>query len=226
MSTKPNAERVWDPATYDASRRRTVPDFDMFYGTVATLVALTKAEAPRLLDLGAGTGLLTQAIAARVVAPTVTLLDRDSEMLDTASRRLQGVSLTRHVAHLEDPLPSGPFDAVVSALSIHHLEDAEKRDLYVRAFESLEPGGLFVNADQVAGPTEWHTQLYRQMHERIARAQGVDDVEWQAAVERMRIDRYATVEDQLQWLRDAGFQRTDCLFRRFGFAVFGGWKPA
>jgi cyclopropane fatty-acyl-phospholipid synthase-like methyltransferase len=43
------------------------------------------------------------------------------------------------------------FDAIVSALAIHHLEDAEKRSLFARIHERLRPGGVFVNAEQVVG---------------------------------------------------------------------------
>ena len=48
---------------------------------------------------------------------------------------------------------------------------------------------------------------------------GRDDEEWAAAIERMRHDRKATVEQQLGWLRQAGFADADCLFKDHSFAV-------
>ena len=126
---------------------------------------------------------------------------------------------------MQDPLPPGPFDAVVSALSIHHLQDSEKRDLFTRTFAVLAPGGVFVNADQVAGPSRWHDRVYREMHKTLAQSLGSDDAEWSGAEERMRVDIYATVEAQLRWLADAGYERGDCFFKRFGFAVFAAWRP-
>ena len=216
---------VWDAKTYDAARRRLVPDFDAFYGTAALVVARSAPESPRILDLGAGTGMLSQAVADRVTAPRLTLHDASASMLDVARVRLAGHHPQFHTASLQDALPPGPFDAVVSALSIHHLEDSEKRDLFGKALAVLAPGGVFVNADQVAGPSRWHDRVYREMHETQARSLGSDDAEWSGAAERMRVDIYATVDAQLRWLAEAGYERGDCFFKSFGFAVFAAWRP-
>jgi tRNA (cmo5U34)-methyltransferase len=140
-------------------------------------------------------------------------------MLDRARAVLGEDRTTYLVADLADPLPAGPWDAVVSALAIHHLEDAGKRDLVARVHAALRPGGVFVNAEQVLGPTPRLDALYMEWHEARARAAGSDDAEWASAVERMRHDRSATVEDQLTWLRDAGFAAVDCVFKDHRFAV-------
>jgi tRNA (cmo5U34)-methyltransferase len=141
-------------------------------------------------------------------------------MLAVARQRLGDVPTL--VADLTDELPAGPFDAVVSALAIHHLDDAAKRDLFRRIRAVLRPGGTFVNAEQVAGPTPWHQAQYEAAHERDARALGTDDAEWEAALGRMAHDRCSSVEDQVAWLRDAGFDRVDVAFKRYRFAVYHG----
>ena len=53
------------------------------------------------------------------------------------------------MAELTDPLPAGPFDLVVSALAIHHLEGPDKADLFARIAGVLRPGGRFVLGDLV-----------------------------------------------------------------------------
>src|SRR5919201_623370 len=53
------------------------------------------------------------------------------------------------VGRLEDPLPDGPFDLVVSSLAVHHLDAAGKADLFRRIAAVLAPGGRFVLADVV-----------------------------------------------------------------------------
>ena len=61
---------IWDASIYDAPRRRLVPDFDRFYGTAAELVADLGRHGCDVLDLGAGTGLLSEAILrARAGSP-------------------------------------------------------------------------------------------------------------------------------------------------------------
>ena len=215
---------VWDAATYDEPRRRLVPCFDDFYGVVGELVVRSCPAAARVLDLGAGTGILSATIADRLPAARFHLFDGSESMLAQAQRRLAGREALFTVALLTDPLPAGPFDAIVSSLAIHHLHDEEKRDLYERALERLAPGGLFLNADQIAAPTPELDALYRALHLDRARELGSDEAEVAAAVERMRVDRNALLPEQLEWLHSAGFQHVDCFWRWHGFAVFGGGK--
>jgi tRNA (cmo5U34)-methyltransferase len=85
--------------------------------------------------------------------------------------------------------------------------------------EALAPGGVFVNAEQVAGPTAFLDARYADWHRDSSKALGASDDEWEAAEGRMRFDRCATVGNQLRWLREAGFADADCLFKDHRFAV-------
>ena len=119
----------------------------------------------------------------------------------------------------------GPYDAVVSALSIHHLEDPAKRALFRRAFLALRPGGLFVNADQVAGPTLARDAHYRALWLRAVRRAGVGEEDLAAARERMTHDRHAPLAAQMGWLAEAGFVEVDCAYKQWSFAVYSGTRP-
>ena len=217
---------VWDAATYDEPRRRLVPCFDEFYGCVAEMVARSCPAAAQVLDLGAGTGILSGTLAERLPAARFTLLDVSDAMLAVARHRLADRQAEFTVRLLTDELPAGPFDAVVSSLAIHHLSDDEKAELFRRAAAVLVPGGLLLNADQIAAPVADLDGLYRELHLDRARMLGSDEAELAAAVERMCVDRNSTLAGQLQWLTAAGLQRVDCFWRWYGFAVFGGWNPA
>ena len=81
---------IWNASTYDTERRRLIHCFDEFYGTVGELIARFCPKSPRILDLGAGTGILSAAIAGRVPAAQLQLLDASSEMLQRAAERLVG----------------------------------------------------------------------------------------------------------------------------------------
>jgi tRNA (cmo5U34)-methyltransferase len=205
--------------SYDAARRRLIPPFDSFYGTAVDALQFCRTPPSRILDLGAGTGLLSRCLRAAYPEAEITLLDGAGLMLDKA-RDLLGEEKFRYLqADLNAPLPEGPWDAVASALAIHHLDDPEKGRLFGRIRNVLRPGGVFVNAEQVAGPAPVFTEMYADWHERQARAAGSDDEEWSGAVERMAFDQCASVEDQLCWLRAAGFSHADCVFKDHRFAV-------
>jgi tRNA (cmo5U34)-methyltransferase len=129
-----------------------------------------------------------------------------------------------HVADMTAPLPEGPYDAVVSALAIHHLSDRDKRDLFARVHGALAAGGAFVNAEQVAGPSESMERAYRSIWERDCRAAGASEADLAGARQRMRHDRCAGLEAQLRWLREAGFATADCVFKSWRFAVIAAFK--
>ena len=216
---------IWDAQTYDAERRRLVPCFDLFYGTAVELAARTVPPSPRILDLGAGTGLLSALVAQRVRPQQLYLLDASSEMLARAQSRLAAWHPVAKVQSLMAPLPEGPFDTVISALAIHHLQDDEKRDLFSRVRDVLPPGGVFINAEQILGPTPKHQRLYEETHWEAARALGSSPEEIARANQRMEHDRCATLAKQLGWLEELHYERAGCFFQWFRFAVYAGWKP-
>ena len=147
---------VWNSATYDSERRRLIYCFDEFYGTAGELVARFCPDSPSILDLGAGTGILSAAIVERAPTAKLHLLDASSEMLLQAASSLGKWQPQITVQSLIEALPEGPFDAIVSALAIHHLNDAEKQDLYSRILAALAPGGAIqrMSHDQCADVSE------------------------------------------------------------------------
>jgi tRNA (cmo5U34)-methyltransferase len=211
---------------YHEQRRRIVPCFDQFYGTAVELLGLREGPVRRVLDLGAGTGLMSEAVLSRHPDAELVLIDGASEMLDQARDRLAGADATFVVADLREKLPEGPFDAVVSALAIHHLEHAENRDLLARIVPALRPGGVFVNAEHVAGATPWLERTYRRLWRASCTAAGADEDEIASAERRMQADRSADVATQLGWMRQAGLEDCDCFFKQLHFAVLAGWRPA
>ncbi len=128
MTTHPH--QFYDvPATYLAQMHTAIPVYDEFQAAIAE--ASVGLEVKRVLDLGAGTGETTLAILGRHPRAMITLLDKSPDMLAIAVERVPAdrvaAALTRGLA---DPLPVGPFDLVVSALAVHHLDDAGKRSFF------------------------------------------------------------------------------------------------
>jgi tRNA (cmo5U34)-methyltransferase len=178
----------------------------------------------RVLDLGAGTGLMSEHVLAAHPAASVVLLDGAGAMLAVAAQRIGDRAIELCEQDLRDELPAGPFDAAVSALAIHHLDDAAKRDLLTRVHERLRPGGAFVNLDQVAAPTAWLDRANHAAWRAQCLELGATAAELAAAAERMAFDRPARLDAQLRWMREAGFTDVDCLHKAGMLAVYAGWK--
>jgi len=213
-------------AVYDRARRQLVPCFDDFYGTAVESIPYGRDAAIRVLDLGAGTGLLSDMVARAFLRASISLVDLSPEMVGVARWRFAGEPsrfYVRVMDYTRELLP-GRYEAVVSALSIHHLDASEKRDLFRKVYSVLCDGGVFINADQVLGSTPEIEARYRAAWLRQVRERGVSEGDLAAALERMKEDKSSTLEEQKAWLEEASFEQVDCLYKSYSFAVYGGYK--
>ena len=122
------------------------------------LLAASRRPLRRILDLGAGDGLLTEAVLVGHPKTRAVLVDLSEAMLDAAKCRLRRygsrVTFLKHDlgrdGWINDARRTAPFDAVVSGFAIHHLPDSRKHRLYRQVFSLLAKGGIFVNIEHVA----------------------------------------------------------------------------
>ena len=173
----------FDASTYADEIRGDVPAYDVFQDS---LVGASGAGARRILELGTGTGETARRLLARHPDATLVGIDENEQMLAVARSELPAERAELRVGRIEEPLPEGPFDLVASALCVHHLDDAGKASLFARVGEALAPGGLFVLGDVVV------------------------PVDPSLAVTPLTpgYDRPSPLNDQLQWLSEAGFTPT------------------
>ena len=224
MSIKPLFDKA--AQSYDQARRQLVPCFDDFYGTVLDLIPFTTDSAIRVLDLGAGTGLLSALIAGTFPNAHLTLVDISQGMLDRARQRFVNDAERfqfRTLDLAEGPL-RGRYEAVVSALAIHHVSDEGKQRLFQGVHDVLCDGGVFINADQVLGTTPEIDEEYKAAWLRQVRERGVDEGDLTAALERMQEDEMSTLGLQVKYLEDIGFRMVDCWYKNYGFVVYAGRK--
>ena len=152
-------------------------------GAIRSAIPLTEAD--RLVDVGAGTGLLGLALVDDV--GQVVLLDPSAGMVEVATAKLAGGALpTVHAARhdlVADPPPAEPFDVAVSMLVLHHIADTRAALAAVRAL--LRPGGWIALADLDTEDGTFHTADAEGIHhlgfdrpalEAIAREVGFADV--------------------------------------------------
>jgi tRNA (cmo5U34)-methyltransferase len=213
-------------AGYDAQRKWIIPGFEEFYAA-AVMAATVPGRDPSILDIGAGTGLLSSMLLEVYPGATLTLMDLSDRMLDVARRRFEGLEGVRFIAadYRERDL-GGPFDIICSALSIHHLERHEKRELYRRIFAALGEGGIFVNADEVAGETDTIHRENLAAWDSFLLSGPLGEEEARAIMDRReKLDRMENLPVQLGWMREIGFEDTGAVYRNGCFVVFTGRKP-
>ncbi len=214
-------------ADYDQLRRILIPCFDDFYKTAVEIIPNNRSASLKILDLGAGTGLYSGMVQSVFPNAEFTLLDLAFEMLEKAQLRFSKMGKFPRILignYVEVDLGDS-YDLVISALSIHHLPDSDKQSLYQKIYNILNPGGMFVNADQVLGKTTDLEKLYRQHWLNSVLALGISHEDLKAAQKRMEYDCMTPLDVQLRWLEAAGFQNVDCWYKNFSFTVFGGYRP-
>jgi trans-aconitate methyltransferase len=119
----------FDPATYLDEIRADIPRFDELQETTVEAIPFAPQ---RVLELGIGTGETTRRLLARFPEARVTGLDSSADM----AFRVRELGIDVRLARIEDPLPDGPWDLVISVLTVHHLTDDRKRDLFRRVRET------------------------------------------------------------------------------------------
>lgn len=220
-----NSRAVFDAtaATYDRDRMKLIPGHETFY---AAALELIPTDAMYIVELGAGSGLFSAMLRAAFPEAHLTLIDFSENMLALARNRLgNDPHITFSLSdYTTEPLPANS-DAIVSALSIHHLEDDRKRALLQPIFDALHPGGLFINADHIAGPTPELEEVYQLRWLADIRAEGATEQQIADSLFRQQEDRRTPVAAQLAWLREAGFANVDCWYKHSSFAVMSGTRP-
>ena len=203
----------------------------------------------RILDLGCGTGSLSEAILEARPDCMLIGVDLDQSLLALAARRLSRFG--RRVSLICDDLrkdrwmqsAGGGFDAAVSATALHWLSAQNLALLYGRLASVLKRGGLLINADHVASDCPAIQMAWQEDKKRHLAAEDHGNCDtwpefWQAYAAALGADAstmgsnivgdWEGVEDgmPLAWhferLRESGFAAADCFWRCYGDAIYGG----
>jgi SAM-dependent methyltransferase len=207
---------LWSEAEHAQAylqNRKRIPRRDEGY---RALLEFLPDETNRVLDLGCGDGeVFGRVLDARPEA-TALAVDFSAEMLGVVRARFEDatdrVTIVEHNLDASLPESWGAFDAVVSGFAIHHVVDDRKRALYAEIFERLRPGGVFLNLEHVASATP-------ELHEAFLATLGTtledDDPS----------NQLAAVDEQLEWLRDIGYEQVDCHWKWRELALLAGVRP-
>lgn len=212
---------------YDDWMKKALPNYTDLFGTAIEVIPFDPTAQIDVLDLGAGTGLFSKHVLDKYPQANFVLYDVADKMLEMAQERFR-----RHqrqfkyvVADYRALQVSQEFDLVISSLSIHHLTDDEKIKLFHSVYQLLRKNGVFINIDQVRGETAYLRDLYwdhwltqvKRVEPSAARIQ--DSIS-----RRTAYDRDASLGDQLQWLKEAGFVNVDCVYKNYFVGVFFAGK--
>ena len=180
----------------------------------AVLIELLPHSIQRILDLGTGDGRLLSLVKRTQPQVHGIALDFSQTMLSAVRTRFATDPMVEVVEHnLDIPLPNlGSFDAVISSFAIHHLNHRRKFDLYAEILQALEPGGIFCNLEHVSSPSQTiHADFYRAIDRPLS--------------EEDPSHKCLSAEEQVNWLRQLGYEDADCFWKWREFSLLAGTRP-
>ncbi len=224
-------------ADFDTGIRQLIPRYDEMLEVITRCLPSTTC---RILELGCGTGELSLKMLKRFPKAKVIALDYSPRMLQFAQDKIKAAGYEQRWTGIEadfgewanNPEKFGlgsEFDAAVSSLAIHHLDDEMKFKLFQQVADSLCHGSCFWNADPVlpelpaiaevyeAAREEWATQQVTELTEILTKV-GISDPQGYSSP-----DQLATLDTHMQMLSIAGFETIAIPWKHYGLAVFGGW---
>lgn len=203
---------------------------------VVSLIPREADAAICVLDVGAGYGALSAQVLERFPQAQLVCQDFSEPMFAQARKRLAWASerITFTHSDLNDPgwshALAGPFDAVVSAIAIHNVRYPERiRAIYSEIFDVVAPGGCFLNYDLifVSGPAAAAAYDNAKGLESWIQGMDGDASRLHAAPTEPAAHETETItlEQQLCWLREGGFQDVECFWKEMRNAIIGGFRP-
>ncbi|MEG3899258.1 MULTISPECIES: class I SAM-dependent methyltransferase [unclassified Microcoleus] len=224
-------------ADFDTGIRRLLPKYDEMLDVLTACIASANH---RILELGCGTGELSLKVLQRYPSVEIIAVDYSPRMLDFARAKIESAGYAARWTGIEmdfgewanNPNLSSlgdKFDACISSLAIHHLEDEMKLKLFRRIRESLNAGGCFWNADPTLAESAAMKDIYQRREEDWALSQGETLAQIRANVGTSvsygysNPDRLATLSAHLEMLASSGFETVAVPWKYYGMAVFGGF---
>jgi tRNA (cmo5U34)-methyltransferase len=217
-----------------------VPERELQIETICDLIS--PHDGPfHLLELCCGEGLLAGALLERFPNCIVHGFDGSTEMLQQSQQRLarygERFAPRQFDLHAREWREAAwPSRAVVSSLAIHHLDAAEKQQLYADVYRMLDAGGVFVISDLIQPVHEtgagvaartWDEAVRQRALELDGNTSAFDyfrRTKWNFFEFPDEFDKPSPLFDHLKWLEQAGFASVDAYWLKAGHAIYGGRK--
>jgi tRNA (cmo5U34)-methyltransferase len=202
---------------------------------MAELLPFAVDEPFTFADLGAGTGAASRVILDHFTAAQAILADFSAQMMAQGEVELKPYEGRYRYVEFDltaaGSWPAGlpdPVDAVISSLSVHHLNDARKQSLFAEILAHLAPGGWYLNYDPVAPPDLVVEEAWLRAGDRQDPAAAAKR-EHRSPEEQFRYENHVRymipLDPQLGFLRAAGFEGVDVFWKNLSYVIYGGRRP-
>jgi len=176
-----------------------------------------------ILELGSGTGNLTELIIEKFPNAEITVVDISEKILEECKARFQSNKTIKYCQSdfKKIDFERESFDLVISSIAIHHIEDVDKQVLFNKVYSYVKPKGIFTYLDQCMGET---SEIYQKNIEKWkieAFKLGSTIENWKTWMDHQdEHDFHATVRNQIMWLESSSFENIEILWRNLLWTIF------
>jgi tRNA (cmo5U34)-methyltransferase len=127
------------------------------------------------------------------------------------------------------------FDAVISARALHHFTAYQRRRfIFKEVYGRLRAGGCLINADNVRAPTTTLRERYSRARDEWLDRQVRETSGGKTTLKELKAATPNTyhgphnnghLDEELAWLKEAGFEDVDCFWKLGTTVVYGGFRP-
>lgn len=207
-------------AQYDRDIVNSIPFHQELHAAIQRFIEENYAtfDELRILDLGVGTGITSALVRSLLPQAIFHVVDFSEKMMEGAREKL-GKDDVRYTVgdYSQMELGMGEYDIVLSVIGLHHQTDEGKRLMFSKISKALKlNGGVFIFGDLMTHRNRYDAALAnaRHYHHLVQNAADEEALrEW--AHHHMYLNLLASVEDQEDWLKEAGLYDVQVLFQQF-----------
>jgi len=210
-------------AVFDDMVSRSVPFYNEVQNLITQVAAKHLKENDRVYDLGCSTAATLLFIEQKLSMKLELIgVDNSSAMIDQAKRKLLafGSKIELFVDDIT-ALDFKPSNLVISSYTLQFIRPLKRAEMVKKIYESLESNGLFIFSEKVILEDKVLDKEFIDIYYDYKKAQGYSEFEImqkREALENVLVPY--TYEENVQMLKEAGFEVVDTLFRWVNFTTF------
>ncbi len=164
------------------------------------------ANVQDILDLGTGTGITAQLIHHLLPKAKIDVVDFSAQMITGAKKKLGKKNISYLLGDYTKMTFDKKYDIVSSVIGMHHQNTSGKKKIFKKISSLINNGGYFIFGDLVTYKNAHEAAKNTALHYHHLVEYATDETaltEW--AYHHMYLNDLAPIEDQMDWLKDAGF---------------------
>ncbi len=215
-------------AVFDDMVSRSVPFYDEIHRILKDLLNYRFAEGDAIYDLGCSTGTTIELMSRHLWDQKASFVgvDNSTAMIEKAKSKCSNLWHPLHL--ITDDIQNIEIEnagLVVMNYTLQFIDKSFRPELLKKIYDGLRPGGTFIYAEKIDSADSEIHQLLTTLYYDFKKRQGYSELE--IAQKREALEKVLvpyTAEEQLSFLKDAGFEKSEMIFRWYNFACFLGIK--